>query len=83
MNGLGDPFTASWPMLEYTLRVIKLCLAKYKKSWTIAKRRLPITPDILRKLREYEIKKRILRTTSCYGQFAACIFMASGLGRRR
>ena len=50
MKGLGDPFTASWPLLEYTLRGIKLRQAKDKKSR--AKKRLPVTPDILRKLRE-------------------------------
>ena len=52
VRGLGDPFTASWPSLECTLRGIKLQQAKDKKSQ--AKRRLPITPDILRKLRDVE-----------------------------
>lgn len=49
VKGMGDPFTASWPLLEYTLRGIKLRQAKVKESR--AKRRLPITPDILRKLK--------------------------------
>lgn len=50
MRGLGDPFAATWPLLEYTLRGIKLRQAKDRR--TQAKKRLPITPDILRKLRE-------------------------------
>ena len=50
VRGLGDPFAASWPLLEYTLRGIKLRQAKDKRSR--AKKRLPITPDILGKLRE-------------------------------
>lgn len=50
VRGLGDPFAATWPLLEYTLRGIKLRQAKDRK--TKAKKRLPITPDILRKLRE-------------------------------
>ena len=50
VRGLGDPFAASWPLLEYTLKGLKLRQAKDKKSR--AKKRLPITPGILRKLRE-------------------------------
>ena len=49
VKGLGDPFAASWPLLEYTLRGIKLRLARHRD--TRAKQRLPITPDILRKLK--------------------------------
>ena len=50
VKGLGDPFSASWPLLEYTLRGIKLRQARHRD--TRSKKRLPITPDILRKLRE-------------------------------
>ena len=50
MRGHRDPFVASWPLLEYTLRGIKLRQAKDKKSR--AKKRLPITPGIFGKLRE-------------------------------
>ena len=49
VKGLGDLFAASWPLLEYTLYGIKLRLAKRRD--THAKQRLPITPDILRKLK--------------------------------
>ena len=49
LKGLGDPFNTSWPLLEYTLRGIKLRKAKQKD--TKPKERLPITPDILCKLR--------------------------------
>ena len=50
LGGMGDPFTASWPLLEYTLRGLKLQQAKSKA--TRAKTRLPITPNILRCLRK-------------------------------
>ena len=49
VNGLGDPFTVSWPLLEYPLRGIKLHQAKHRD--TCAKKRLPITPGILCKLK--------------------------------
>ena len=49
VRGLGDPFAASWPLLEYTLRGIKLHQAKDKKSRASSgkERSLPITPGIL------------------------------------
>lgn len=47
---MGDPFTTSWPLLDYTLRGIKLRQSKGKE--TSDKKRLPITPDILHKLRK-------------------------------
>ena len=46
LGGMGDPFAASWPLLEYTLRGLKLWQAKSKV--TRAKTRLSITPNILR-----------------------------------
>ena len=46
--GLGDPFVASWPLLECTLQGIKLGQAK--RSTTRSQPRLPITPAILRLL---------------------------------
>ena len=81
MRGLGDPFTASWPLLEYTLRGLKLRQAKDRKSR--AKKRLPITTDILRKLREvwskdaHSVDNIMLWAVCC-----TCFYMASsGLGR--
>ena len=50
VKGMGDPFAASWPLLEYTLRGVKLHQANHKD--TRSKKRLPVTPDILRKLRK-------------------------------
>lgn len=50
MGGMGDPFVASWPLLEYTLKGLKLRQAKCKS--TRSKTRLPITPNIMRQLRE-------------------------------
>ena len=49
VQGMGDPFAVSWPLLEYTLRGIKLRLAKRPDTW--AKHHLPVTPDILRMLK--------------------------------
>ena len=50
LGGMGDPFVASWPLLEYTLRGLKLRQAKCQT--TRPKSRLPITPKIMRQLRE-------------------------------
>ena len=50
IKGMGDPFAASWPLLEYTLRGVKLRQAKRKD--TRLKKRLPVTLNILRKLRK-------------------------------
>lgn len=51
MKGLGDLFSTSWPLLEYTLQGVELQQARSKD--TRSKKHLPITPVILRKLREY------------------------------
>ena len=68
VKGMGDPFTASWPLLEYTLRGIKLRLAKRPDSR--AKQRLPVTPDILRKLKNsWE--------TDCYSSDSIMLWAAS------
>lgn len=50
MWGAGDPFTASWPLLECALKGIKLRQAK--SVATRPRQRLPITPAILRRLRK-------------------------------
>ena len=49
VGGLGDPFTISLPLLEYTLRGVKLRQAKKQmtRPWT----RLPMTPSLMKKLR--------------------------------
>ena len=47
VQGLGDPFVASWPLLECTLKGIKLRQAK--SAATRSKSRLPITPNKLRR----------------------------------
>ena len=46
VGGMGDPFTAPWPLLEYTLWGVKLRQAKSE-----ARTRLPITPSLMKKLR--------------------------------
>lgn len=51
LGGMGDPFAASWPLLEYTLRGIKL--EQSKNAAFREKPRLPITPTILRLLRKF------------------------------
>ena len=48
--GLGDPFVASWPILDCALKGIKLRQAK--KAATRPQPRLPVTPAVLRLLRQ-------------------------------
>ena len=48
-GGMGDPFVATWPLLEATLCGVKLCRVKSKES--CPRTRLPITPTVLHKLR--------------------------------
>ena len=48
-SGGGDPFQAQLPVLHYVLRGIKSEMARQAQQTT--RERLPITPDILRKLR--------------------------------
>ena len=48
-NGMDDPFTASWPKLEYVLKGIKRVQAE---KGVASKPRLPVTPGILNKIRE-------------------------------
>ena len=48
-QGHGRPFTTSLPLLEYTLRGVKLRQAK--KQVTRPRTRLPITPSLMKKLR--------------------------------
>ena len=49
VGGMGDPFTISLPLLEYTLRGVKLRQAK--KQTTRPRTRLPMTPSLMKKLR--------------------------------
>ena len=51
VQGLGDPFISSWPLLEYALRGVKLHQARSRD--TRAKKRLPVTTDILNKLKSF------------------------------
>ena len=51
VQGLGDPFIASWPRLEYALRGVKL--RQVKSRDTKQKKRLPVTMDIMDKLQDY------------------------------
>ncbi len=51
IQGLGDPFVLSWPVLEYALRGVKLRQAKSRE--TKPKKRLPVTMDIMDKLRDF------------------------------
>lgn len=49
--GMGDPFGASWPLVECTLKGIKMRQAK--NLATRPRTRLPITPSLLRKMRKF------------------------------
>lgn len=55
IQGLGDPFTSSWPVLEYALRGVKLRQAKSRE--TRPQKRLPVTMDIMDKLRDFWSKE--------------------------
>lgn len=48
---MGDPFEASWPLVECTLKGIKLKQAK--RLVTRPRTRLPITPPLLRSMRKF------------------------------
>ena len=50
MSGRGDPFREKMPLLEYVLRGIKSEQAK--RSPTVQRVRLPITPDVLVRIRQ-------------------------------
>ena len=49
LGGMGDPFVASWPLLEAALRGVKLRRAKSKESRP--RTRMPVTPTVLRNLK--------------------------------
>ena len=49
VGGMGDPFTISLPLLEYTLKGVKLRQAK--KQTTHPCTCLPMTPSLMKKLR--------------------------------
>lgn len=51
LRGMGDPFVASWPMLECVLKGVKLKQAKCSVSRP--SKRLPITPTLLRFMRKF------------------------------
>ena len=51
VEGLGDPFTASWPPLEYTIREVKL--EQSRKVEYRPKSRFPVTPKVLKLLRDF------------------------------
>ena len=56
VSGMGDPFVAAWPLLECTLKGIKLRQTKHLA--TRPKSRLPITPAILKQLRQFWEKNK-------------------------
>ena len=68
--GLGDPFVASWPLLECTLRGIKLGQAK--RSTTCSQPRLPIPRQSCDGCDFFGRQRSTSRTTSCAGQLVAC-----------
>ncbi len=68
IGGLGDPFTASWPLLECTLKGIKREQARSRATRSCS--RLPVTPPILRLLRRFWEKE--LHNPDCIMLWAAC-----------
>ena len=75
--GLGDPFTASWPLLEYTLRGMKL--SQSHQVGFQPRRRYPVTPKILRLLREFWEKDRTDRDHVMLWA-ACCMLFFAGWG---
>ena len=49
VKGMGDPFATAMPLLEYALRGVNV--RQSRTMSTRGRRRLPITPDMLRKLK--------------------------------
>lgn len=73
LGGMGDPFVALWPLLEYTLRGLKLRRAKCKSMR--AKIRLPITPNILRQLSQsWEENKEHPDNIMLWAACCTCLF---------
>ena len=72
-QGLGDPNMGSMPKLEYVVRGLKKEQAGQPK-----RNRLPITPAILRKIRQkWEAPTVQNGITLCYGQLCVSVFSAS------
>ena len=75
---MGDPFTASWPLLEYTLKGLKRRQAKCKSLQS--KTRLPITPNIMRQLQEvWERESSHLDNIMLWAACCTCFFGFCGL----
>ena len=73
VGGMGDPFVASWPLLECTLKGIKLQQAKRRASHPQS--RLPITPGILRQLRKsWETSSQDLDNIMLWAACCMCFF---------
>ena len=68
--GMGDPFVASWPLLECTLRGIKLGQAK--RVATRSHPRLPVTLQSCDGCDVFGRQRSTTQTTSCSGQPVAC-----------
>ena len=80
-QGLPDPFKTPMPMLEQVVKGIKV---RQGKDGRIPRRKLSITPDILRRIRSsWETRKEEPKLL-CYGQPAQYTFLGvcthSGVG---
>ena len=72
VQGLGDPFVASWSLLECTLKGIKLRQAK--SVATRSKSRLPINPNMLRHLRSWEKDRHNADNIMLWAACCTCYF---------
>ena len=71
-QGLPDPFKTPMPMLEQVVKGIKV---RQGKDGRIPRRKLSITPDILRRIRSsWETRKEEPKLL-CYGQPAQYTFL--------
>lgn len=73
VQGMGDPFVSSWPLLEYVLKGIKSRQAK--KVPLSAKARLPITPPLLLAMRSFwEKDKHNVDNIMLWAACCTCFF---------
>ena len=79
LAGMGDPFTASWPLLECALKGVKLRRARSQA--TRPRTRLPIAPQILSQLRQvWELDKHCVDNIMLWAACCMCFygFLRSG-----
>ena len=72
MAGYGDPFSSSMPVLEYLLRGIKYNQAKQCPE--NRRMKMPVTPQILLRMRAVLEKSAHSKDTLCFGRRVPHVF---------